>query len=397
MHITLNGDSMSLQRRRALTKLSGLAAGTALLPQAWVKPIISSMVLPAHAQTSPDTTTPAGTISLSGNCSNISNLNAGDVVTLSADIQVQNIDLSAVSWVLERINPSDTLAVASGTGAFTQSQYTITNADAAQDIRFRLTASADNIAPVSLDLCNSQVAGLQCGGTTGSMDYTTPGTFQFTVPGDAGTLCSVTATVLGAGGGSVNVSQFSPGGRGGLSSATLELQAGDQLTIIVGATGVGQVGGSGYGNGGSAVVPLGGGSGGGGSAILLGTTPLLIAGGGGGSTAGNFDGGDGGGSAGENGLPAASGPVGGSGGVGGAGTIASSGTGPGFGGPGGPLDGGTPGGAGGGGGGGYGGGGGGINAHSGAGGGGLATGTNASTVTGGGSGPDTDGRVTISW
>jgi hypothetical protein len=45
-------------RRRVLKKaLIGATAGAVLLPERWLKPVIEAVIVPAHAETSPATTT----------------------------------------------------------------------------------------------------------------------------------------------------------------------------------------------------------------------------------------------------------------------------------------------------------------------------------------------------
>jgi hypothetical protein len=46
-------------RRQVLKKIllgTGLAAGSAILPDKWAKPVVDVIIAPAHAQTSPTTT-----------------------------------------------------------------------------------------------------------------------------------------------------------------------------------------------------------------------------------------------------------------------------------------------------------------------------------------------------
>jgi hypothetical protein len=48
-------------RRQVLKKIllgGGLAAGSAILPDKWAKPVVDVIVAPAHAQTSPTSTHP---------------------------------------------------------------------------------------------------------------------------------------------------------------------------------------------------------------------------------------------------------------------------------------------------------------------------------------------------
>ena len=45
-------------KRKSLKKLAGISAAVTILPNAWVKPAINSVVLPAHAQTTQTTVAP---------------------------------------------------------------------------------------------------------------------------------------------------------------------------------------------------------------------------------------------------------------------------------------------------------------------------------------------------
>ena len=137
------------------------------------------------------------------------------------------------------------------------------------------------------------------------------GSVQVTVP--AG-VASINVTADGGGGGKND--SLGNGGSGARVNATISVTPGDRLTIYVGAGGgaglgsSGNVGGSGYGAGGSGGAFYGegfgggyGGGGGGSSAVVIGSTVALVAGGGGGG--GNYYGGS------------AAGTIGGSGGNGG--------------------------------------------------------------------------------
>jgi hypothetical protein len=54
-----NGDGPSIQRRRMLqvAVTGGIVGGAALLPKKWVRPVVQSIVVPAHAATSLPTST----------------------------------------------------------------------------------------------------------------------------------------------------------------------------------------------------------------------------------------------------------------------------------------------------------------------------------------------------
>ncbi|GAA3559385.1 hypothetical protein GCM10022197_13490 [Microlunatus spumicola] len=132
------------------------------------------------------------------------------------------------------------------------------------------------------------------------MTFTSTGAVQtFTVPTG---VTALTAAVAGAAGGG---STTTPGGLGGRTSGTLAVDAGDELSLVVGGagtydadSGAGGAGGFGGGGaGGSFTEPSGGAGGGGGSFLFDDDTLLLAAGGGGGGTAGSKGGA--GGAAGE--------------------------------------------------------------------------------------------------
>lgn len=175
---------------------------------------------------------------------------------------------------------------------------------------------------------------------TASQNYTTAGTYTFTVPTD---VTSVTIRAWGAGGGGgggTNASALRGGGGGGFSSGTFVVTPGATYTVVVGA------GGSGNGNPGGAggasivknssgtiILSAAGGNGGGsgtgiGGQSSDGVAPALggikYSGGNGGTNGGSNNGGGGGGSAGSTG----NGGNGGNGvtGSGGSGGSAGSGT-----------------------------------------------------------------------
>lgn len=145
-----------LEKRKSLIRISSIATGVALLPQAWVKPVINSVVLPAHAQTSA-----MRQISVSGSCSDISNVTAGDVITIQAMLELQGGQISELSWVLTKVGASSSSELASGTGAFPDFQYTITDTDVGQSFIFTLTVSAADAQTQSVDLCAPDI---QCNG-----------------------------------------------------------------------------------------------------------------------------------------------------------------------------------------------------------------------------------------
>lgn len=51
--------NIDTKRRKTILGIVGTAGGASLLPEKWVKPVIDSVILPSHAQTSSTTTTSA--------------------------------------------------------------------------------------------------------------------------------------------------------------------------------------------------------------------------------------------------------------------------------------------------------------------------------------------------
>jgi hypothetical protein len=157
---------------------------------------------------------------------------------------------------------------------------------------------------------SSDITNVAVSCTSNVINYTTPGSYSWTVP-DGVTSIQVVATG-GGGGGSFGYA----GGNGGLVTATLSVTAGQVIPLVVGGGGV---------------FTTDTGGGGGSSNVDAGAADQVIAGGGGGAgggAGGNATGGNGGGSGtgsgsnGNAGNPTAGG--GGSGGIGGAaGSVAS--------------------------------------------------------------------------
>jgi hypothetical protein len=160
--------------------------------------------------------------------------------------------------------------------------------------------------------------------TVSTVSYTTPGTYNWTVP--AG-VTSVQIVATGGGGGGGGLSGTNPGqsgGAGALVTSTLSVTPGQVLALVVGGGGGAGTNGP-AGSGGGYTCGAGGG-GGGASSIDAGNAGQIIAGGGGAggscdSSAGGGGSGGGaggaGGSAGSDGMT--TGGSGGSGGIGGAG------------------------------------------------------------------------------
>ncbi len=114
------------------------------------------------------------------------------------------------------------------------------------------------------------------GCTSGAQTFSYTGADQtFTVPAGC---TNITIRAWGAGGGGPGAA--GPGGAGGYTTATLAVNGGDTLTIMVGQGG--PMTGNTYGGGGSSPLAYSRGSGGGRSAIRSGGNDLLTAGGGGG-------------------------------------------------------------------------------------------------------------------
>lgn len=117
----------------------------------------------------------------------------------------------------------------------------------------------------------------------GSISYSTPGTYTFTVP-DGVTAIDISVTGAGGGGGS-GVYAGGCGGAGSIQSGHLNVVSGHQYTVTVGAGGASGGGSAAFG-GGAVGGSTGGGVGGGRSAFLDGGTYLLVGAGGGGGSAG---------------------------------------------------------------------------------------------------------------
>ena len=52
-----NQENLSQSKRKILTSIgvtSGVVGASALVPSTWVKPAVNSVILPAHAQSTPD-------------------------------------------------------------------------------------------------------------------------------------------------------------------------------------------------------------------------------------------------------------------------------------------------------------------------------------------------------
>lgn len=379
---------VKVPRRKLL--VASIASGAAVItaaPSSWVKPLVSAVVLPAHAQTS--TPTPSVDVSVSmidfGD-TDLNTLNRQSIViTNTGDIDVSITGVSSSSPVFS--TPGFVPSLASPV-VLAPSQ--------AQNVDIELSCGS-NVEVLSGEIgFSSTVDGSAfsipavsvVGNCSPPTMFSTPTDgMTFVVPSN---ITSIFVVAIGASGENTN---RSVGGEGGRAEATLSVTAGETLTIIVGGTDGTGGGGSG-GNGGDS------GAGGGRSAIERSGVPLIVAGGGGGGGSNSVAmcaGGSGGGASGSNGGNSGGngGGQGGSGGVGGngGGTVVNSPGSPGgsiIGGRGGNGSNGGGGGGGGFGGGGGGGGGGGIGGACGGGGGGHAPG--GTTSVGGNVG---DGSVTL--
>jgi hypothetical protein len=170
---------------------------------------------------------------------------------------------------------------------------------------------------VTADVSNVSVS---C--TASTVRFTTPGSYTWTVPAGVSSIQIVATGGGGGGGGMWGVGAGQVGGAGAVVTSTLNVTAGQVLSLVV--SGGGGTGASGPGSGGGYTCGAGGG-GGGSSNVDSGTTDQIIAGGGGGGGSCNnaTNGGSGGGTGGAGGAGGttsrASGGSGGAGGIGGAG------------------------------------------------------------------------------
>jgi hypothetical protein len=158
--------------------------------------------------------------------------------------------------------------------------------------------------------CVSGIAGLgaavivptasDAAANTTTASFMTPGTYSFTVPSGVTT---IQVQAVGGSGGDYEVGEGNPcvvtlishGGTAGVADATMAVNSGEILTVVVagsgqpdlvsGIPGCNNAGGSqgGYGGGGSGGQNDDSGGGGGASAVLSSGTPLIVAGGGGGA------------------------------------------------------------------------------------------------------------------
>jgi len=124
-------------KRNTIKKIAGVGTIASLLPQAWTRPVVTSMVLPAHAQTS-DTEPPMGADLTA---------DAGFFDTASGTlIAVDNVDLSPTVSIVDQpsqgavvINGLDfNYEVTDGSGFFGDDSFT-----------YRVTDASGNQSPIN--------------------------------------------------------------------------------------------------------------------------------------------------------------------------------------------------------------------------------------------------------
>ena len=108
----------SQSRRKALKQIaagSGAVVAGSRLPENWTKPVIDSVILPSHAETSPATTTPAPTayFTTSGTVGQYAVTLCSSVIEGSAQItgQIGSVVIAAPAFAV----PGSTTVVDSGT------------------------------------------------------------------------------------------------------------------------------------------------------------------------------------------------------------------------------------------------------------------------------------------
>lgn len=131
-------------KRKTLSFLGKIGAVAYVLPSQWVKPMVASVIVPAHAQTSEQASPVISSIE-----STISTqmLEPGSVVSLKAVISDADSDLSAVSWNL-LVNGK---SIAQGKGQFPNTDYTVLVADGPDLlIELEVTDESSNSAKAEL-------------------------------------------------------------------------------------------------------------------------------------------------------------------------------------------------------------------------------------------------------
>lgn len=96
-----------MEKRSTLKKMAGASVVTAVVPSSWLKPIVSSVVLPAHAQTSSQLISLNGSLDVTGQEDNfqfrINNCDPADVITISLICSDGTLDP-----VVEAVDPNGT-------------------------------------------------------------------------------------------------------------------------------------------------------------------------------------------------------------------------------------------------------------------------------------------------
>lgn len=110
-------------KRETLKKVAGVSAVAALAPTSWTKPILSSVVLPAHAQTSENQ---APTISGVSCTFDTTTLQVGSVITIEATIEDSDNPIADITWGI--LNSNSGLIV-TGEGQFVTTTYTVVDGD----------------------------------------------------------------------------------------------------------------------------------------------------------------------------------------------------------------------------------------------------------------------------
>jgi hypothetical protein len=89
------------QKRNTLKKVAGVSTVVALAPNSWTKLIVSSVLLPAHAQTSANQ---APTISSISCTFDTPTLQVGSVITMEATIEDVDSPIADIDWGVRNSN-----------------------------------------------------------------------------------------------------------------------------------------------------------------------------------------------------------------------------------------------------------------------------------------------------
>ena len=111
------------QKRKTLQKVAGVSAVVAATQSSWTKPLISSVILPAHAQISA-TLAPA----ISGiSCTfDTTTLQVGSVITMEATFADEDTPIEDLEWGIRNSNSG---LITTGVGQFTTTTYTVVDGD----------------------------------------------------------------------------------------------------------------------------------------------------------------------------------------------------------------------------------------------------------------------------